>query len=84
MIHHPVSDSQLTSLTPYHLTTHSLPHPSRGQFRILPIALHRSMAEPCAVVGKLRQRVVRLAHHQKLTIIQSRYFAHPFSLSSEL
>ncbi len=54
-----------------------------GEFLLLQIAFHRIVAKTGAVFGKIGQRVVRLAHQQKLTIIQPRYFAHSLSLSLE-
>ena len=39
--------------------------------------------EASTMLGKIRQRVVRLAHQQKLAIIESCYCIHPVSLSPE-
>ena len=40
------------------------------------------MAELLRVIRKIRQRVIDLAHQQKLTVIQSRNFAHTLHYSA--
>ncbi len=81
MIQHSVIKHQVALLTPDHLSAHGLPHHPRGELFILQIALHRIVAKAGMVVREGRQRVVRLAHQQKLTIIQSGDFTHACGLS---
>jgi len=63
------------------LRLHILSCLSRGDFVPLQILLGSIVTELLRVAHKIRQRVIDLAHQQKLTVIQSRNFAHTLHYS---
>ena len=81
VIQHGVVKGDVSPRRGYHLSFHILPHHAGGQLFFLQIPFDRIMAKAWTVIGKIGQGIVRLAHQQKLTVVEAGYGTHAFSLS---